>query len=129
MKVDRRTIYITNAVKCRPPKNRQPHVGELNACRDHLMNEIKWVRPKIIVTLGNPALWTIRGDNNLKITRERGRFKKMKFGKQTVLVIHTFHPSFVLRKEDTDEFRAAATYMYNDLKKAFDKLKQIESEV
>ncbi|MNP17374.1 Uracil DNA glycosylase superfamily protein [compost metagenome] len=128
LKVDRRTIYTTNAVKCRPPKNRQPHADELDACRDHLMNEIKWVRPKIIVTLGNPAMWQIRKDKNLKITKERGRWHKLAIGRRTYMVLHTFHPSFVLRKEDPAEFQAAARYLFNDLKAAFTALQQ-ESEV
>jgi DNA polymerase len=123
--LSRSGLYITNAAKCRPPHNRQPEQRELAACRHHLINEIRWVRPKIIVTLGNPAMWTLRRNYDLKITQERGKWRTMPVTKQhTCQVIHTFHPSFVLRKDGNEkEFRAAADYLYNDLKSVVDKLK------
>lgn len=46
-------IYITNIVKCRPPKNRNPRTEEIKACLPHLKNQIFAIKPKIIVTLGN----------------------------------------------------------------------------
>ena len=50
--LSRDTVYITNMVKCRPPNNRDPLQGEINACGSYLDQQISLISPKIIVTLG-----------------------------------------------------------------------------
>ena len=44
--------FITNLVKCRPPDNRDPFYDEIVVCMPYLLNEIKLIDPKLIVTLG-----------------------------------------------------------------------------
>ena len=39
--VNRKSIFITNTVKCRPPDNRNPMIEEINACSDFLEKQIK----------------------------------------------------------------------------------------
>lgn len=51
-------IYVTNAVKCKTPKNRYPTDSELYKCRDHLTEEINTVKPRIIVLMGITAIRT-----------------------------------------------------------------------
>ena len=48
----RKDVYITNMVKCRPPNNRDPLPGELQACDPYLDEQIELVSPKVIVALG-----------------------------------------------------------------------------
>ena len=48
----REDVYITNMVKCRPPDNRDPLPGEMQACRPYLDKQIELISPKVIVTLG-----------------------------------------------------------------------------
>lgn len=48
----RSQVYICNVLKCRPPGNRDPLPGEIEACRDYLDEQIEMVDPLIIVTLG-----------------------------------------------------------------------------
>ena len=48
----REQVFITNVVKCRPPGNRDPMPGEIEACRKHLDRQIELLEPKAIVTLG-----------------------------------------------------------------------------
>ena len=48
----RKDVFITNVVKCRPPNNRDPLPGEIEACRKHLDEQIEIINPKVIVTLG-----------------------------------------------------------------------------
>jgi len=55
----RDAIYLTHAVKCDIPSNKKPTKKYLQACRPHLIEEIRWVRPKIIVTMGTEALQQI----------------------------------------------------------------------
>ena len=43
--------YITNIVKCRPPNNRDPKPEEIEACHKYLIEQIKEMKPEIIVTL------------------------------------------------------------------------------
>jgi DNA polymerase len=48
----RETVYICNVLKCRPPSNRDPLPGEIDACRDYLDEQIDLIDPLVIVTLG-----------------------------------------------------------------------------
>jgi uracil-DNA glycosylase len=52
----REDIYITNVVKYRPPNNRDPLPEEITACMPWLHEQIKIIRPKVIVTLGRHAM-------------------------------------------------------------------------
>lgn len=52
----REDIYITNIVKYRPPENRDPSPEEIRACVPWLHEQIRIIRPKIIVTLGRHAM-------------------------------------------------------------------------
>ena len=45
-------VYICNVLKCRPPGNRDPQPGEIEACRDYLDEQIDLLDPLVIVTLG-----------------------------------------------------------------------------
>ena len=46
--ISREEVYITNIVKCRPPKNRVPTATERETCQDYLKQEISIIKPKII---------------------------------------------------------------------------------
>lgn len=54
--LDRRTAFITNVVKCRPPQNRDPQPDEIAACAKHLDAQIAAIQPKVIVTLGRHSM-------------------------------------------------------------------------
>ena len=66
-------VYITNIVKCRPPKNRNPERDEAEACIEYLEAQIKLVNPDIIVLLGSVALKNILGIE-YGITASRGKW-------------------------------------------------------
>lgn len=85
-------IYITNIVKCRPPKNRDPKPSEQTACIDYLAYETLLIKPKMIVCLGRVASQRII-DGNFRITRQHGEFIERK----GYYLSATFHPSAVLR--------------------------------
>jgi uracil-DNA glycosylase len=52
----REEIYIANVVKCRPPENRDPLPEEVAACWPWLLEQIKLIQPKLIVTLGRHSM-------------------------------------------------------------------------
>ena len=85
-------VYITNVVKCRPPKNRMPNPDEIAACSPYLDAQIKRINPSIIVCLGALATRTLI-DKNAKITRIRGEWHE----KDGILYMPTFHPAALLR--------------------------------
>ena len=52
----REDVWITNVVKARPPKNRDPRAGEVEHCMPWLEAELALIRPRLIVPLGRHAL-------------------------------------------------------------------------
>ncbi|KXW56712.1 uracil-DNA glycosylase [Ferrovum sp. PN-J185] len=44
--------YHTFLVKCHPSHNRPPTSQEFNSCRNHLLNEIQTLQPKVVVLMG-----------------------------------------------------------------------------
>ena len=55
-RIDPNSCYLTNLIHCRPPNNRTPRKAEIQACHDWIMNEIRLVKPKTIITLGSVPL-------------------------------------------------------------------------
>jgi uracil-DNA glycosylase len=84
--------YIANVVKCRPPQNRDPAPGEIDACRPYLEDQIVIIDPRVIVTLGNFATKLLL-DSNKGIRELRGRL----FDRGTAQLVPTYHPAYVLR--------------------------------
>jgi uracil-DNA glycosylase len=85
-------VYIANVVKCRPPNNRDPEPGEVEACRPFLDRQIDAVRPRVICALGRvSALNLLQTDEG--ITRLRGRI----FSYRGAKLVPTYHPAFLLR--------------------------------
>lgn len=90
--VDRGQVFIDNVVRCRPPENRRPETEEIDACRPYMKNVLSIIQPRVVVALGSTALYGMTGRTG--ITKLRGRKIWSKFG---VIVLPTWHPSFVLR--------------------------------
>jgi DNA polymerase len=93
--IDRKDVYITNIVKCRPPGNRAPLPEESAACDPILQTQILLIRPAIIVLLGSsPTKWLLKTTEG--ISKLRGRW----FNWRGVAVMPMFHPSYLLRFAD-----------------------------
>ena len=89
-----KNCYIANIVKCRPPHNRDPLEVEQEACIGYLREQVRLLRPQIIVCLGRiAAMKLIRED--LRITREHGQWTQ----KNGVWFTALYHPSALLRDE------------------------------
>jgi len=104
MGLRRQDVYICNMLKCRPPGNRNPNPQEIECCWGFLVRQLQIIRPRVIVTLGNPAtkglLQTSEG-----ITQMRGHWQKLPDigeGLAGIDVMPTFHPAYVLRQYNQD---------------------------
>jgi DNA polymerase len=102
-------VYICNTLKCRPPGNRDPLPEESAACAPYLQKQIEVIDPKIIVTLGLPAIrYFVPGNEAMgklraKIIDYKGR-----------KILPTYHPAAALR------FPAYKEQIFEDIVKARD---------
>ncbi|MCD8384272.1 MAG: uracil-DNA glycosylase [Clostridiales bacterium] len=115
--LDRSKYYITNIVKCRPPRNRDPLATEQEACIGYLREQTRLLQPRVIVCLGRiAAMRLIRSD--YRITREHGQWVQ----RGNVWMTAIYHPSALLR----DENKRPETF--DDLMSIRDKLAELFPE-
>jgi uracil-DNA glycosylase family protein len=109
--IDRRRVYVTNAVKhfkfvrielTRRRLHKKPNPGEVRACHPWLEAEIRLIQPLVIVALGSTAAQALLG-NQFRVTRQRGRPVPSPLAE---IVIATVHPSAVLRAPSAARDRA-----------------------
>jgi len=119
--IDRRRVYLTNAVKhfrwTRRGKRRlheKPNAGQVRACRPWLEAEIEVVRPGIIVLLGATAAQSVMGPS-FRVSKQHGEVLESPFGTP---VVATVHPSSILRATDDESREAAMSSFIADLKVA-----------
>jgi uracil-DNA glycosylase len=91
--MQRSDVFITNVVKCRPPSNRDPEPGEIEACNDYLERQIQAINPKVIVTLGRYSMG--RFLPNAKISDVHGQATIVK-GR---LIVAMYHPAAALHQQ------------------------------
>lgn len=90
--IKREDVYIANILKCRPPHNRDPLPLEEDACIEYLREQVRIIRPRIIVCLGRiAAMRLISAD--FKITRDHGRW----YERGDFLMTAVYHPAALLR--------------------------------
>ena len=101
--VDRRTVYVTNAVKHfkwefrgKRRLHKTPAQREIEACKQWIEAEIRAVKPRVIVCLGATAARALLG-KDFRVSRERGKFVKSPYAP---FVFATLHPSAILRAPD-----------------------------
>jgi len=108
--INRQDVYITNIVKCRPPKNRAPSKKEEESCNDFINQEIEIINPKIICVMGNTAYGTLL--DGKEITKNHGKIVE-KHGRKFFV---TFHPAATiynqkLVEELKNDFRELANFL------------------
>jgi len=118
--IDRKKVYVTNAVKhfSWEPRgkrriHKKPNAVEIAACRPWLDAEIATLRPKIIVLLGATAAQSLLG-RDFRVTQHRGEFLKSELAPY---VMATVHPSSILRAPDEQARHDAMKQFITDLKK------------
>jgi uracil-DNA glycosylase family protein len=118
--IDRREVYVTNAVKHfkfepRGKKriHKTPDRPEIVACKWWLERELAVVKPELIVALGGTAGQAVYG-RNVKVLSERGEISEDPRGFRLML---TVHPSMILRVPDEEGKRKAFADFVRDLRK------------
>ncbi|MFA5395447.1 MAG: DNA polymerase [Methanogenium sp.] len=94
--IDREAIGIVNVVGCRPPDNRKPTPKEVKACWSFVEKELKQLKPKLLVPMGDTAMKKILPGIGT-ITKIRGQMFRSE--EYNCTVIPTLHPAYVLRNE------------------------------
>lgn len=89
----REDVYITNVVKCRPPNNRDPLPGEVEACRGYLDAQIEFLKPKVIVTLGRHSLASFFQKEPISKARGKPRLWN------GITVLPMYHPAAALHQQ------------------------------
>lgn len=92
--LDREKIFITNAVKCRPPQNRKPKTDELLACRPFLDSQLELVQPEWICTLGAVATGLFLKES---LTKIHGNVYPIDHNGRKYQLFPTYHPAAVFR--------------------------------
>jgi uracil-DNA glycosylase family protein len=125
--IDRRTAYVTNAVKhfkWEPRGKRRihkkPRMNEVTACRPWLDAEIKAVRPKLIVCLGATAAQSLL-DSSFRVTQKRGQLIHLA---GYPLILATVHPSSILRAQSEEDREREKMHFVADLMTAAKALSQ-----
>ena len=88
-------IYITNVVKCRPPRNRNPRKEELLACDPFLVGEINSVDPRVICCLGLVPTRALLGMKSPLRGEVGSQFDRIIAGKIRKVII-SYHPAACL---------------------------------
>lgn len=94
--LSREDVFIANVLKSRPPGNRDPQPGEIEACKPYLFEQVRLIEPRVVCTLGNFATKLLSG-NPAGITRVRGTPQVRELGARTVFLLPLFHPAAGLR--------------------------------
>ncbi len=116
--INRESVYITNVVNFRPPNNRKPTSAEINRYSTFLREHILIVNPKILIIMGSTAMEALVG-NNIKISKDRGKWKEIIIKNKTFTSIVTFHPAYLLRQPDQKK------YSWSDLKEIKKKIDEL----
>lgn len=110
----RRSVYIANLLKCRPPNNRNPEADEAAACRPFMIAQLEVIAPRIIVALGRPSANALLS-MDAPIGSLRGKFHE----RMGLKIMPTFHPAYLLR--DPNRKRDA----WSDLQQVMGELSRI----
>ncbi len=121
--LDRRSVWITNAIFWRPPGNRAPTAAELAICQPFLERQIELLRPEFILFLGGIAARGLLGVKE-GVTRLRGRefvYRGEDRGRPVPAMV-TFHPAYLLRQP------AQKRLVWRDFLKVRERLEEVAAD-
>lgn len=123
--IDRKLVYVTNAVKHfrfeergKRRIHKKPSGVHIRACNPWLEAEIRAVRPKVLVPMGSTAVLALMG-KDAKLTRDRGLFFPYP---EVEAVLATIHPSALLRMPDAERRREEFGRFVEDLRRVKERI-------
>ena len=124
--IDRKRVYITNAVKHFKWKkqgkrrlHQKPNAAEISACRPWLDAEIALIKPTILVLLGATAAQALLG-RDFRVSLQRGQFIERP---GLPLMMATVHPSSILRAPDDESREIEMQAFVQDLRRLAQRIK------
>ena len=125
--IDRRIVYVTNAVKHfkfvprgKIRLHQKPNTPEIKACRPWYERELAAIRPDLVVAMGATAAQCVLGKIT-PINKNRGRLIDLDDGTRALV---TVHPSYLLRLPDADTKAREYQHFVQDLKIAAEMLRK-----
>jgi uracil-DNA glycosylase len=125
--IDRKKVYVTNAVKHfkflsrgKIRLHQKPNTSEIKACRQWYERELKSINPDLVVTMGATAAQSVFGKIT-PINKNRGRLIDLEDG---IKALVTVHPSYLLRLPDADAKAREYQRFVDDLKVAAEVLRR-----
>jgi uracil-DNA glycosylase len=126
--IDRKTMYVTNAVKHfkfivrgKRRMHQSPKVTEIRACHPWLDAEISRLKPALVIAMGATAAQSIFG-RPTPVEKSRRQFFEHIVGGHRTRVVVTVHPAYLLRLPDEEARTIAYTQFVEDLRIAHDGL-------
>lgn len=117
--LSRAEVYVCNVLKCRPPDNRDPLPGEIDACRDYLDEQIDLIDPLVIVTLGRFSMAKFFPAQTISRIHGRARETAGRF------YVPMYHPAAALHQQSLravilEDFRQLAALLDQARRLRFD---------
>lgn len=110
-------VYLLNAIKCRPPRNRTPTNAECANCRDFFRRQFELVKPRVVVALGQFVSRLLSG-KNAPLADLRGAVHQYR----GVPLVCTHHPDDIerdatgrLKRETWDDMKLLLREMGRDV--------------
>ena len=92
------SVVMVNALKCRPPAQRNPSAQELAQCRPYLWRQIALLKPRMVLAMGRLAAQALLAEDLLEAaTQPLSHWRSNVHQVQGVPVVVTFHPSYLMR--------------------------------
>lgn len=88
----RNQVFIANVIKCRPPENRDPMPGEIQACSKWLERQLEVLKPSVVVTLGRYSM--ARYFPGESISKVHGKAKRI----GNTVYFAMYHPAAALHQ-------------------------------
>ena len=96
LKLSTQDVYLTHAIKCKPLQSNKPSSSEWNSCKSYLFTQLDFIRPKVIVTLGQEAYAHLTNDSVENFENVRGHV----IDYENYKLIPIYHPQYLLRNPE-----------------------------
>ncbi len=115
-------VYIANVIKCRPPGNRDPLPGEIQACSKWLDQQLEIIKPKMIITLGRYSMAKFFPGES--ISKIHGKAKKQ----NNMIYYAMYHPAAALHQGSLRKIIEADMRRIPEILAQIDKIPEADAE-